>query len=572
MPTAGHILDASTAALWRFDGGSRDDTKLTITNYGSAGSAQNASGASESTTAVPRPVGPSRASVRAFSGSQSMTCSVGGSSIENILKADHTLECFIYLNNLSATQHIVSYGASGESTATNYLTQWSILTSGRQQIFNENGAGGTNNTVAQSTGTALTSGAWYYIAVTRDSTNFNFYVNGSLAQSVAKGTTPTGGTSCYWTIGDNESAGGPLNGYLAHLMLTSGAKDSSTISSQYSAYQSSFALSTGSAICHWKMTDLADTVADDNNAISLWPFTSSSALQRCGALVDDGGGSTFFNATYAFSYAATATIGDYTAVEALRQTLLAASGGWTFECWFKIAEATWQASTRGLFVFGDPASALAAQNCVGVEITSTSTIRFVSQYGTDSSSTHTTTYALPSRNARYHLGIVRNATSGGKHSLSVYVNGTLQETLSTIEPFANGASGSLYLGRGPSDVAFLGCIDDVRISTVARTAAEVLESYQRGMSTPTVSIVSPSSGATLPTTSWVIDVTGDHGGVYVTQASVGPELIHDGSNFVGQYTSCTRTLQSASVYRYTLARRTGWTGLPTFSAISGRRT
>jgi hypothetical protein len=84
-----------------------------------------------------------------------------------------------------------------------------------------------------------------------------------------------------------------------------------------------------------------------------------------------------------------------------------------------------------------------------------------------------------------------------------------------------------------------------------------------------LAIVSPSSGATTPTTEWVFDVTGAHAGVAVTQSSVGPELIHDGSNFLGLYSACSRQA-IAGGYRYTVARRSGWLSLPTFSAIPSR--
>jgi hypothetical protein len=85
-----------------------------------------------------------------------------------------------------------------------------------------------------------------------------------------------------------------------------------------------------------------------------------------------------------------------------------------------------------------------------------------------------------------------------------------------------------------------------------------------------LSIVSPSSGATGPGTEWVFDVTGDHAGVYVTQASANPEIIHDGDNFLGLYTSCSREAISGG-YRYTVSRRSGWMSLPTFSAVAGGR-
>jgi hypothetical protein len=528
-PTLGHILDSNTQALWRFDQANREDTKQVIKNSGSLGSAQNTAAATEADAAAVRPLGPNREPIRNFSSAVTVTAPAN-TSVVTALTGNHTLECFIYITSLAAQNNILSYSATGETLATNYLVQWFVNTSGRQGIFNESGAG-VNNTVTQTTGTALAINTWYYIAVTRDATNFNFYVNGSLVQSVAKGTTPTGGTTSSWQIGTNEAATNPLTGYLAHVKLTSGTKTGTEISDAYTEFTTSFALSTGSALVHWKMTDLADTVVDAvtgaSKNISLWPFVSLNMHPRAAPLIQDDAASIFFNSTYLYGFAANSPTGsDPAAVEALR-VALQATAGFTFECWFKIAEAGVQNSHRGLFCFGDPGLTTSVGNFLAISITATGQIEYWSEYGTDLDSVATTTYVLPNRNARYHIGIRRNITISAKHSVDVFVNGVLVETLTNIEPYTGGTSQTVRLCNGSNEIAFYGCVDDVRISKVPRTDAEILESYQRGagLIVPVVSSATPAPGAISKTQAVTFTVTDADGGLDYTTPGTFPTII-----------------------------------------------
>lgn len=152
------------------------------------------------------------------------------------------------------------------------------------------------------------------------------------------------------------------------------------------------------------------------------------------------------------------------------------------------------------------------------------------------------------------------STNGDVHYLAEWLE----------EGSSSGHGGGIMIADGiKSTAGAVSAITATRTSGLHAWIAVALEPLQT--IAPTVTVVSPSSGATGPATAWVVDVTGDHAGLSVTQASSSqPEIIHDGANFLGLYSSCSRSAVTDG-YRYTLARRSGWTGIPTFSAITGRR-
>lgn len=76
-----------------------------------------------------------------------------------------------------------------------------------------------------------------------------------------------------------------------------------------------------------------------------------------------------------------------------------------------------------------------------------------------------------------HIGI-RAALSGSQRVLAIFVNGVQSGTGATITP-AFGASVGFYVGF--TSTSLIAQYDDLRISTVARTDSEFLDSYARGI-------------------------------------------------------------------------------------------
>ncbi len=103
-----------------------------------------------------------------------------------------------------------------------------------------------------------------------------------------------------------------------------------------------------------------------------------------------------------------------------------------------------------------------------------------------------------------HIGVVRRLLSPGKYAVDFYVNGALVDTLDNAaagyDPPTDGSSATLTFGRWPdASSRFKGAIDDARISSVARTATEIANSYRHGSTGTTIdgaASVSCSASAT----------------------------------------------------------------------------
>lgn len=573
MAALGHKTNADMLAHWKGDSANRTDTKLILNNLGSLGTTFRATAVSEAAAASARPVGPVVDGFRKFArqftpGTTSLVSGTANTTLEGALKSTYTAEAFVRVNSLAATMHICAYTALGETSATNTLIQWSINTSGRMVVFTESGAG-VNQTITQSTGAQMVADTWYYVAITQDATNVNFYINGNLEQAVAKGTLATGGTTGTLYIGTNQDLANettPMNGFMGAFKITAGAKSGGDITTAYGEFTADFELSTGSALVHYNMTDLADTIYDSLDKIHVWPTTTASLLHRSGTLIDDDSDGIFNNGTGTFSYAANATTvgADGANVEALRQAFLATTG-WTFSGWFKVSAQGVTNRINGLFCFGDPGLNTAVGNFLAFEITASGAFTFWSEYGTDSDSTHTTTYTLGDLHyKRNHIACVRYPTVAGKHPVGVFVNGALVEMIANVEPYTGGSTQSLRLLNGANEQPLIGTADDMCFYDSPVTDAEILENYQRGVRLvpPVISGVT-AAGAVTNASALAATITHaseqlDRIQVWMERDDGVDEMIHDGltSGFKAGY-SASSTNGASGTGRVLSITRTG---------------
>jgi hypothetical protein len=143
----------------------------------------------------------------------------------------------------------------------------------------------------------------------------------------------------------------------------------------------------------------------------------------------------------------------------------------------------------GLWCFSDPGNGAANLNFLAIDILGTGQIQWWSEYATDADSTVVSTATVPATGV-FHLALRRNASTGTTHTVSMFINGDLVDTLTGIQNYTGGNSPASFftLGYGAYEGGnyFRGYMDDVRFSNIARLDAEILESYERGMPSPVV--------------------------------------------------------------------------------------
>jgi len=368
----------------------------------------------------------------------------------------------------------------------------------------------------------MVANTWYHIAIVKDTAGaqVHFYLDGVLQQSVAKGAeTNHSGTSGFYMSNVGVNLG--FSGAVKDFTVIPGTKTQPQLAARAALLSTTFELPVDpAALFHFRGDEASDVFVDEvgkgpTNLVGNIPLIMDRLLPEHryapDLIADDGYSVQFWDDNYANSYA----LGDATfgaAVETLRQ-VFQSSVGFTFECWVNLGELTPPGQVlRGVFrfgsKFGDPNQANADMNFLMVSINSDGSITYWSEYGTDADSIHTTAVDLVPIGDTFHLAIRRNPTDGGTglHTVDVFINGVLEETLTGVEPFENGNNATypqFRLGYGTSPTAehtMYGYLDDVRISDIPRTNDEILESFELGMppapstDPPVVEIVSPSLG------------------------------------------------------------------------------
>jgi hypothetical protein len=128
------------------------------------------------------------------------------------LNGNFTIECWVYFNNVSSAQPIISYGTSGSASNLLFLFNTSV---GLRWYF----SGGTVD-INQGSTSGWSASTWYHVAAVRSGSTLTLYRNGT---SIASGTT----TQVYEAGALLNIAGSPgdsifLNGYVDDFRITNG--------------------------------------------------------------------------------------------------------------------------------------------------------------------------------------------------------------------------------------------------------------------------------------------------------------------------------------------------------------
>jgi hypothetical protein len=132
-------------------------------------------------------------------------------TVFNFSTGDFTVECWVYLNSVSANQWIV-----GPDNTVTY--PWAMQTTGTAIRFISNNAAND----FRPTSFTLTTGTWNHFAVTRSGSTMRWFTNGTLNGSQTYSNS-IGSDTINLQMGTTGSGSGdPLNGYITDLRVVKG--------------------------------------------------------------------------------------------------------------------------------------------------------------------------------------------------------------------------------------------------------------------------------------------------------------------------------------------------------------
>ncbi len=128
--------------------------------------------------------------------------------------SDFTIECWIYLNSIGAYENIFSHSSPSVGI------EWGLDGSSGFKIYMGGGSWFVNGTVTSSSG--ISTGQWIHIALVRNGSNFDTYVNGTKGGTTASSANSISAPSNNPYIGCNRGTGGFIDGYIDDFRITIG--------------------------------------------------------------------------------------------------------------------------------------------------------------------------------------------------------------------------------------------------------------------------------------------------------------------------------------------------------------
>ena len=477
-----HILDDDTAILWRFDEEANNDSNYTTV----ADASGNGYDATQSTGANRPSIGggPSQNGIqkaRVFNRSGSndhfMTIPTIDSTLRNTYLADFTFACWVYLEESSPGANRFAwmcYTPGSDTEANNILFGLFINTSGRLAVTWEHDSG-TDVSLANTAHT-LSSHQWYHVAVTCDrgttETTITFYVDGDEGDTGAL-TNATGGSTTTQYLGGSGS-GVEFSGRIGDLHLSNILRSGSEILADAQSSDKAHTADANTVILY--PFNEAPTVSDISiNGIDLAHVSFTAVSEPVSPLIAGGGYARIFDGS-----------GGLFAVK--RQSLIdVLQGEWTLECWLQLRDDT---TTTVMTIFdytGSTGSELQANNRqlrLTINASDQVEVRWEHSAGTDVSGVSTGTFWDSSEQSRHHLGIVKRSVGGDSFDVDYYKDGVFVETIISGGEGNDGGTDEgclLHIAKEiNSGTELEGRIDDLRLSSVARSADDIATSYNDG--------------------------------------------------------------------------------------------
>ena len=354
------------------------------------------------------------------------------------LSGDYTFECWVYLNNLSASQPMICIGDDF-----NLGLGFFITTSGKINLY------GNAASIYTSTGSTVVVNTWTHIAVVRSGSTITGYING-VAQSTATNSSQYSGTTTY--IGRetyNTGYATSFSGYLSNVRLVKGVAvytgaftvPTSPLQATQSSETNIAAITgTSTSLLTCQSTTFIDNstnnftiTANGNSQPTIQnPFGYTSATTN-GYTPSTIGGSGYFDGT-----------GD--TLNLASSTALLGAGNYTVEFWVNLPSAPTGGAYYTCFAYGASGSVL---RCFILDSSGTKLGIWVGA----SNVLLIATTAMIGQWA--HIAIVRSGSA-----CTAYVNGV---SIGTFTDSTNFNTGQLYIASQAAFSYLLGYISDFRI-------------------------------------------------------------------------------------------------------------
>lgn len=514
---------------------------------------------------------------RSFSGSAlERATRVTTAAIATALKTNAwTLEGFVKLNSVAASNYVFGYLAVGETEATNALIQIIIDTSGKLTCFWEYGAG--NNVLAtQVAGVGMSAGTAYHFAIRKRLAGANywvdFFINGVLQDSIDTGTNnATGGTTSALTLGGDGTA--VFNGQMRSIRLSSVARSDVEIAAS-AALATRMHATDASTTAHWRLDEAPELEDLGPHGVHLMLNTAAAPFTKPAAIVEDAG----------FSRSAASSSVNIFATSFVRPDVVPDLLG----------ELTFRAAVYMPSTLSSAASIWAWGNNIGLEtedinflfafqINADRTMTVSWEHGAGDNNIFTSTYVLPVFAGQFMLHVVRreDPDNVGKLKAEIWVDGQLVDSGGNFEYPTGGTAAVPRFGLYNGSNIFPLVVDDLHIQKRALSEFEIktdagyfeTETFL-DTDPPQLTAVDPVEGATLGAADSLItfDVTDSGSGLEPNTLMViaayddsdPTELVlHQGTFLIGYSGSVTEV---ADGLRVEVTRDAGWRKDPIFLA------
>lgn len=477
----GHRKDASTLALYRMDEpdfGGNTSAVGAVKGYTFANTLPNANYITN---------GPNGTRYARFlDDSYQMTGPTVTAGDLTMWQGQWTIECFIK-PALTAGGYIFSVRGTGASGVGNDQGSVYIYANGHVEVHWHSGTGSTNRTFT-TTGTApLTANVWQHLAVEKTATDVKIYVNGSLTHTMAWTVNADIGTSSKWNFNHATALNGS-RGRIKDLSVSNIARGATAIAA-HAALVSSTAQHPIDANTYelWRFNEAPGMIDESDAGMHLTPTQASSAFvtNAHAPFIRDGGFCKGFIGT-TNGYNVWPVSVDADGLDSNIAALIAAEkGNFTLEVWIRLFELNW-ASRRAIFGTGNGGGG-AANNCFTVEIDDSRKIRATTQSGANVSAAEASTWVIPlTDTGNWHHLAARKTGAGATFVWDFFWDAVKVHTSGAITQFSSGTDGDLNIGNGviSGQNDWQGLLDDMRLSTIARTDQEIADSYKRGLGYP----------------------------------------------------------------------------------------